>query len=139
MRTRILPPEEWPRLKGTEAETAWPHLDPENARVVVVEDGGEIIATWTLMRVVHAECIWVRPSHRGLISVARRLFLGLRGIASAWGARRVWTASLSTEVTDLIERFGGEPVPGQHFVLPLKMKRHQESKEEACPPLSLSQ
>jgi len=136
MRTRILPPEEWPRLAGTEAETVWPHLNPDNARVLVVEDDGEIVATWTLMRVVHAECIWVKPSHRGLVSVARRLLMGLREIASALGAGKVWTASLSPEVTDLILRFGGEPVPAaEHFILPLEMKRRTEAlKEEACLP-----
>jgi hypothetical protein len=137
VRSRILPPEEWERLAGTEAETVWPVLDPENARVLVVEEDGEIVATWTAMRVVHMECIWVKPSHRGLVSVARRLFMGLREIASAWGARRVWTASLSPEVTGLIERFGGEPIPGAHFLLPLGIKT-KESEEHVCPQLSLS-
>lgn len=135
---RVLPPEEWPRLAGTEAETVWPHLDPENARVLVVEENGEIVAAWVGMRVVHMECIWVKPSHRGLVSIARRLFMGMRSIATGWGAKRVWTASLAPEVTDLIERFGGEPVPGEHYVLPLEIQRRKELKEEPCQPLSLS-
>lgn len=137
MRSRILPPEEWHRLNGTEAEEAWPVFDPRNTIVLVVEENGEIVSTWTAMRVVHMECLWVRPSHRGLVSVARRLFMGLREIAATWGARSVWTASLSPDVTNLIKRFGGEPVPGAHFVLPLEMKRSRES-EELCQPLSLS-
>lgn len=132
MKTRILPPEEWYRLKGTEAETLWPTLNPDNARVLVVEENGQIVATWTAMRVVHMECIWIRPSHRGLVSIARRLFMGLREIASAWGANYVWTGSLSAEVTDFIGRFGGKELPGKHYVMPLEMRRPKESKGELC-------
>lgn len=120
MRTRILPPDEWPRLKGTEAEKVWPRFDPSNTRVLVVEDeAGEIVATWALLRVVHAECIWVAPKHRGAFKVARRLLRGLREIAAEWGAKRVLTGSVSPEVTALIEKVGGKPMPCDLFVLPV--------------------
>lgn len=117
---RILPPEEWPRLAGTEAAHLWPRLDPENAQVLVVEEDGEIVATWTLLRVVHAECIWVKPSHRGVFGVVKRLLAGMRDIAAGWGAERVVTGSVSPEVTDLIARFGGFPMPCESFVLPIE-------------------
>jgi hypothetical protein len=137
MRSRILPSEEWPRLAGTEAERAWPLLNPENTRILVVEEEGEIVATWTFMRVVHAECIWVKPSHRGLVSVARRLFSGLREIAGGWGAEKVITGSVSDYVTDLIRRFGGFPMPCESFVLPVTMRRAprvRAREEELCLP-----
>jgi len=123
MIARILPPAEWPRLLGTEAETIWPRLDPENARVLVVEDEGEIVGTWTMLRVVHAECIWVAPKYRGVFGVAKRLLKGMREIATAWGAEKVITGSVSPEVTDLIVRFGGVPMPCESFVLPVEMRR----------------
>lgn len=116
---RVLPVEEWPRLEGTEAEKLWPLLNPENAQVVAVEDDGLLVATWVLMRVVHAECIWVRPSHRGVFGVVKRLLAGMRDIASGWGVDRVITGSISPDVTDLIARFGGYPVPCESFVLPI--------------------
>lgn len=121
MNSRILPPEEWPRLAGTEAEAVWPTLDPEHARVVVVEDEGEIVATWTVMRIVHVECLWVKPSHRGVFGVTKRLLRGMRDAASAWGARNVVTGSASAHVTDLIRRFGGMPMPCESFVLPVEI------------------
>lgn len=131
MRSRILPPEEWHRLKGTEAEKAWPHFNPDNTQILVVEDEGEVIACWAFLRVVHAECIWVRPSHRGLAGVALRLFKGLREIATRWGATRVITGSVSPEITDLIDRFGGYPMPCESFVLPVDMLNTRSIRDEA--------
>jgi len=61
MNDRILPPEEWSRLNGTEAESVWPMLNPGSARVLVVEEGAEIVATWTFLTVLHAECLWIAP------------------------------------------------------------------------------
>lgn len=119
MNSRILPPEEWPRLKGTEAEAVWPQLVPENTRVLVVEEDGEIVGAWVLLRVVHAECLWAAPSHRGSLGVATRLLRGMWEIASKWGASRVVTGSTSPEVTGLIKRVGGEPMPCESFVLPV--------------------
>lgn len=130
MRSRILPPEEWPKLDGTEAGPAWRQFNPENTRVLVVEDGEEIVACWAFLRVVHAECIWVKHSHRGLVSVARRLFKGLREIATGWGVSRVVTGSVSPEVTDLIDRCGGYPMPCESFVLPVDIQNTRALKDE---------
>lgn len=118
MNLRVLPPEEWVRLDGTEAETVWPVLNPENTRALVVEEHGEIIGTWLMLRTVHAECIWVAPSHRGTFGVAKRLLRGMRDVAKEWGVSRVITGSVSPEVTDLIGRLGGVPMPCESFILP---------------------
>lgn len=116
---RVLPPEEWYRLKDTEAEQLAPRLNPVGTRVIVVEDEGEIVATWTLLQMVHAEGLWVKPSHRGSFGLARRLLGKMREIASEWGVMNVITGSLSPHVTDLIKRFGGTPLPCESFVLPV--------------------
>jgi len=130
--TRILPQEEWPRLNGTEAETLWPLLDPENARVLAVEEDGKIVGTWTLMRAVHAECIWIAPSHRGVFGVAKRLLRAMREVVTEWGTDRVITGSIDPHVTDLIVRLGGFPLPCQSFILPTERVKEREM-EGVCP------
>jgi hypothetical protein len=121
---RILLSEEWPLLDGTEADAKdlWRTLNPETSRILVVEDGGKIVGCWAFLRVVHAECLWVAPSHRGVFAVARRLLRGMREIAGMWGTDRVVTGSVSPSVTDLIEKVGGVPVPAESFVIPVRGK-----------------
>lgn len=118
MTTRLLPPEEWPLLVGTEAETVWPHLVPENTQVFVVEDGGRIVGCWIAMRVVHAECLWIAPDYRGSFAVMRRLWAGMRLMVRAWGASVFLTSAVTNNVRKLIARFGGRSVPGDVFALP---------------------
>lgn len=120
MTTRILPPAEWARLAGTEAETIWPRLDPARASVLVVEDGGAIVATWILMSVVHAECLWIAPAHRGRTSVARRLWAFMHRTARAMGVPVVATAALSDEVRGLLEHVGATKVPGDHYAMEVR-------------------
>lgn len=132
MISRILPPEEWPvGLKGTEAETAWPHFDPEQTQVIVVEHEGRIVGTWTVMRTVHVECLWAAPEYRGSFGVCKRLLKAMREVASAWGASVVYTGSASAHVTELIRRFGGVPSPVETFILPLEIasSRRREDRE----------
>lgn len=123
MISRVLPPEEWHRLVGTEAELLAPHFNPEHTRVLVVEDEGEIVATWSLVRVVHAECIWVKPSHRGSFRVVKRLLTIMRDTARAWSVSAVFTGALSEQVEHLIEKFGGTPLPFKSFVLPIEHQK----------------
>lgn len=118
--TRLLPPEEWPRLDDTELATMWRHMHPEDAQVVVVEDADEIIGCWALLRVVHVEGIWIAPAHRKRGSVARRLLRGMEDAASEWHAERVMTASLSEEVSKLLAHLGADKLKGDHYILPLR-------------------
>lgn len=118
MTIRCLPPEEWPKLAGTEAESVWPGLNPADARVLVVEDAGAIIGTWVLMRVVHAECIWIAPSHRGKAGVLSKLLRGMRGLTRAWNTPSVFAGSMTEGMSAMIRRIGGIPVPGEHFAIP---------------------
>lgn len=119
MITRILPQEEWPRLDGTEAETLWPNLNPITSRVIVVEDEGQIVATWVMLSMVHAECLWIAPEKRGSFGVTRRLLSGMKEAAADFGALAVLTASISEHVSGLIKRLGGQRLPGETFVLPM--------------------
>lgn len=121
MTTRILQVEEYPRLVGTELETVWAHL-PAEARVVAVEDDGELVGCWAVLPITHVEGVWVKPSHRNAGGVARRLLRGMRDVAQEMGARAVFTAALTPNVEDLLARVGAEPLPGTHYVLALPRK-----------------
>lgn len=120
MTSRVLPPSEWPRLAGTEAEALWPHLDPVNASVLVVEDNGRIVATWTALRVTHLECVWIDPDYRGAFGVVKRLLRGVRAIAQEWGARTVVTSAMTDQVRAFVTSLHGQPLPGDHYVIPLE-------------------
>lgn len=114
--TRVLPPAEWPRLSGTELEAVWPHLHPNTGTVLVVEDDGQIVGTWALMYVRHAEGCWVSPDHRGKTGVARRLLLGMRELA---GDGPLFTAAMSDDVREMLGRLHAQKLPGDHYVLNL--------------------
>jgi hypothetical protein len=115
---RVLPPAEWPRLTGTELEAVWPTLNPETARVMVVEEGDRIVGCWAIFPVFHVECVWIAPSHRGRAGVARSLIRLMRLLARLAGARVVMTAAVTPQVERLITQLRGVPVP-PHFVIPV--------------------
>ena len=118
MTSRLLPPEEWSRLAGTDLETVWPLLPP-TAHIVVVEDEGQIVACWSLFPVWHVEGLWTAPTHRAQPSVVFRLIGAMKRLLKTEGARSVYTAACSDEVRALITRFGGTRVPADGYMLPL--------------------
>lgn len=120
MTTRLLPPDEWHRLIGTEAEAVIPHLADLRAQALVVEESDAIIGCWVFLPMWHAECLWISEAHRGHGSVGRRLLSGLKHVADSLGVDRIWTGSASNEVRDLLKHFGAVQIPGEHFVMSLK-------------------
>jgi GNAT superfamily N-acetyltransferase len=119
MTSRILPPDEWPTLVGTELETIWPVLDRERARVIVVEHDGAIVGAWAGYPLWHAEGVYVAPAHRGKAGVARRLLEGMTALALAEGYRSVVTASIAPAIDRLLERHGAVHLDGRHWALPV--------------------
>jgi len=118
MRTRILPPEEWESLEGTELETVYPTLNPQTAKVIVVEDGAVLVGCWALLPMLHAECIWIHPDYRKrATSPAPHLWRAMQDTARAMGAPSVVTGALTDDVAALIQRVGGVELPGRHFVI----------------------
>lgn len=117
MITRVLPPDEWPRLVGTEAETIWPNLDPMKSRVIVVEDNGQIVGCHVLSWVLHAECLWTHPDHRGKAGVARRLWPAVKVNALEMGASVIATAANSDVVRELLAHVGAEQVLADTYVM----------------------
>lgn len=117
----MLPPSEWPRLAGTEAETVWPLLTPERTSVVVVEQGDQVVGCHVLVWVLHCECVWIHPAHRGKGSVARRLWAAVERTArDVWRSRTVLTTVTTESVRRLVAHLGGVPVPGDQYVITVK-------------------
>lgn len=119
MTTRILPPDEWPKLAGTELEAIWPVLDRERARVIVVEHDGAIVGVWAGFPLWHAEGVYVAPAHRGRAAVARLLLSGMTALAQAEGYHSVVTASVQPAIDSLLERHGAVHLDGRHYALPV--------------------
>lgn len=119
MTTRELPRDEYARLVGTELETVAPLL-PESARVLVVEDGDQIVGCWTFFSVLHAEGLWIADSHRKRGSVARHLWCGMRQMVAQMGAKGVNTAAVSDDVKALLEKVGAIELPGTHYVMQIE-------------------
>lgn len=117
MVTRFLKPAEWPRLAGTEAEKLWPTLDPQTARVLVVEDGIRIVGVTVLMSVLHADCVWIHPDYRTRVSVWRRLRAAIEDSADA-----VYVAACLPVMQKFLAKVAVR-VPGESFIWVLKQPR----------------
>lgn len=118
MTTRVLPIEEWPRLKGTEAEQLWPVLDPSKSTIVVVEDEGIVVGCHVLMYVLHAECLWVHPEYRTK-GVMRMLWTTVQRMVRAAGVRSLVTACTSDRVKRMLTYAKATRLPGSHWVIPM--------------------
>lgn len=62
---RTLPVEEWPKLEAQFAERHVALPDPRLARIVVAEDGSQIVAFLVVQMVPHLEPIWIDRRYRG--------------------------------------------------------------------------
>lgn len=120
MTSRVLQANEWPeKLAGTELEAVWPHLDPDQTRVLVVEDeSGTVIGTWALFPMYQVEGLYIDPAHRGKGAVAKRLMDHMAALTSIKGIRRVETGALTDQVRRFLARLGAEEVPGARYVIP---------------------
>lgn len=118
MTSRVLPPAEWPRLAGTEAEGFVAHLT-DAARVVVVEHDGAIVGCHVLQPVLHAEGLWIHPEYRKKASVARRLWSTVRQTArETFGVQWVATGAASDDIRGLLEHVGAVKLP-DHYMVPV--------------------
>ncbi len=117
MTSRILPPAEYAKLASTELGALWSQLPP-HTRVVVVEDQDQIVGCHVLVTVVHAECLWIHPDHRGRASVARRLWTAVKHeLREHFHATGFATAAMSAEVRHLLQHVQADPIPGAHFMV----------------------
>jgi N-acetylglutamate synthase-like GNAT family acetyltransferase len=97
-------------------------LNQKTARVMVVEESGQIIGCWAIFPVLHCEGLWIAPSHRGRAGVGRSLLRLMHLLARLAGMPSVMTAAVTDSVASLILKNRGIPVP-PHFVLPIPKER----------------
>lgn len=125
MTTRILPPEEWSSLAGTELErVATEVMNRDGVSVIVVEDEGEIIGCWALMTVAHVEGLWIAPTHRRRGGVFRKLWRAMCQLTLDRGIGSVFTHGATADMRTWIQAFGGERMTGEGFVLPMSRRVH---------------
>lgn len=118
---RLLPPDEWPRLAGTDLESVWPHLDPTTARIVVVERQGRIIGAVSVLRQVVLECLWVAPEWRARSTVGGHVLRLALQVAKHWGVRMAFTLPATDGLMAQAVRCGGVRIP-RVVVLPVEWR-----------------
>ena len=120
MTARVLPFEEWEKIDGIDEILMG--LRPGRSQVIVVEDQGAIVGRLLLFPVLHAECLWIAPTHRKTVGVMRRLVEAMRRGARQLGFDRVWGASDSDDMTRILAhpKLGGLPIPALSVVLPVE-------------------
>lgn len=112
MITRVLPPEEWPRLVGTSLDPLWRDCNPSFTEIIVVEQDGQIVGSIALLATLHAECAQIR----GGIGVRRALWRALQDRVKHAGGSAVWGAAIDDDMRSLLERHG-TAIPGDHFLV----------------------
>lgn len=119
MTWKILPPEEWPRIKAELPDS--PLADLENYMqlegiVVVAEHEGRLVGHWPLLLTWHAEPLYIAPAYRKSGPALKNL---LDGLFSTMQISQIASAVVIIEDPDLqaiVPRLGFQPVPGQLYI-----------------------
>lgn len=118
MKTRLLPPEEWGRLAGSELEPALPLLP--GARVLVCEtEDGAIVGHLALVPMWHVEAAEVEPTFRGT-GVLQALVAAMHVEARALGITTVFPAAATDGMVHFVTRLGAVEIPARWFALAVK-------------------
>jgi hypothetical protein len=124
--TRVLPVEEWATLKDNDLATTVAYLNPENTQVVVVEDNGEIVGCWAVLRLVHVEGLWIAPSHRKRASVVRSLFVAMCDAVRRFNTTTVMTGVMTDDVRRLLRHVNAQKVEVEQYVFNIGEKTWQQ-------------
>ena len=133
---RELPPDEWWRLDGTELGKTWRLLPTDKATVVVVEnEDGQIVGTWSVMLIVHTEGLGVAPPYQSRGRVARLLLREGAKVVRRLGASQFVTGAATMEMVNYLDRLGGVEIPARFFSVPLDGPMARVTKERIlCQP-----
>ena len=116
---RVLPPEEWAeKLAGTSLEGT--PLRPQFTRILVVEAAGRVVACVAAFTSVHVEGLWEAETHRGNPGVSRALLNALVAELVAGDVGEILSQTSNPEIADLFRSLGGQELPGDTFVIPVK-------------------
>jgi len=133
MTSRELPVYEWDRLPEACELAKVAGMLPDSARIVVVEQDGQIIGAWSLMMVAHVEGVWIHPEHRGLGAVARGLLRAMRSALRGWGVSAALTGG-DEQIVTLLKKLGAEAVPFPFYVWHARKDRILSEEISCLPP-----
>ena len=116
---RVLPPAEWTRLLAFEPFASGGLPTPEQWRIIVAEEAGEIVAFCCVFAAAHLEPWYIAPSHRRHPAVARGLIRAGRDLLRELdiGAAFAVVSDAQPEQQAIVERLGFTPAPGKLYVL----------------------
>ena len=114
MKVRVLPKCEWARLESRGGML--PFVRDEDAKPVVVEKDGKIVASVLVVNMTQAEAIWISPDYRSNPGVTRALLRGMGKAIREFG--RPWLLVCCTEdMVAYLRRMGGVALPLRPHVL----------------------
>ncbi len=104
-KTRLLPPEDWERLRPLPFATNG--LPDSNAALIIVTENsaGEIVGLWSLLLMPFLDGLWVHPEHRGT-NIAGQLLREMKATLDMHGVLHAFTLVESPAVAVLAEKAG---------------------------------
>jgi len=121
MIARILPPEEWDRVRHNAPMLA-DYVNPGDVALVVVEEGERIVATMTVMRATHFEGAWIDPGERngGVTRSLLNLAVDVaRGWGQSWAFGGAQEGPAGDQMRGILTRLKGRRMPVEFHALPL--------------------
>lgn len=114
--TRVLPPDEWEKLRALPfASNGLP--DPETTVIFVDETAaGQIIGVWGIFLQPMLDGLWSDPEHRGTL-VAGRLLAAMKAFLQAQGITYAFTVISDPQVMILAHKAGFTRAPGDLWML----------------------
>jgi hypothetical protein len=116
---KILPPDEWHRIKAELPDSplaALEHFDQMEGVVIVVEQDGKLVGHWPLILTWHAEPLYLDPAYRKSGPALKHL---LEGLFTTMRQTDIASALVIIEDPELQAagaRLGFQPVPGALYI-----------------------
>lgn len=116
---RVLPPEDWSRLRDHPPFDQGGLPDPTHWRIVVAEEGDRIVAFTCLFTAVHYEPIWIHPEFRHRPQLFQALWRESKAILDEEGVQLLFAQVPDTLPLQkkLVEKFGFQQAPGTLYLL----------------------
>jgi hypothetical protein len=124
---RVLPPDEWERLRDLPfATNGLP--DPATSVIIVTETAqGEIVGLWALLLQPMLDGLWVHPDHRQTATrhgsvIAGHLLRTMKAFLQEFAIPAAFTVISDPAVMTLAVKAGFERAPGDLWILTLPPK-----------------
>lgn len=119
MEWKILPPDEWPRIKAELPESPLANLeryDQLEGLVIVAEHEGKLVGHWPLLLTWHAEPLYLAPEYRKSGPALKHLLDGLFATMEVSDIRSAVVIIEDPELQAAAARLGFQHVPGTLYI-----------------------